>query len=563
MSDKALRRSTTRSSLTQLGHAKPIRMLQRGLLIATLVTILPLQGLSPPAEARGFLGRISKVIPFAGVVVGWHHRNRVYRSAERFIDDRNAYYDRLRETARKQLLNREIAGLQPSQTAAYVKLVALLEQHRKVELQVAEDRKRSARAEFHTRLEDASLYALAGSRLAQELVGAMQHGVGNAQQALDRVLNTLTSGGTSGLQDLRRIREMASRVSTAAGAIGGKPGRQLKNASDRIIQAIDQPQEKIQDAIEKVQAELANVNQTLDTLSRMGRAPSAGVVAEQLATRFLPGGGDSSDVSIDAITQILSQLEVGDGSLKDEARAAIREGFTARCAAIAESYKANLAALRTNAGSASGGAAGETACQAVKKGELTRRAQGDLSDLETFPDATQEPTKEVPPRVSAEGDFSEQYSGSAYPDPMGSSFTLVADFGVGTVTGSLSGGRTITNVPMECGTDEAVADTAYAEFRASYTAQFSASIDPESGDFSAAIAPAGSCSARYTQLYSVEGCTQFNSQPVPGCNPWSGQGTISGFVTKDGYIEFTTKWATGGGSSASGSWSGGGTVSTP
>jgi hypothetical protein len=499
----------------------------------------------------------------AGVVVGWHHRNRVYRSAERFIDDRNAYYDGLRETARKQLLNREIAGLRPSQTAAYVKLVALLEQHRKVELQVAEDRKRGARAEFHTRLEDAALYALAGSRLAQELVGAMQHGVGNAQQALDRVLNTLTSGGTSGLQDLRRIRDMASRVSMAAGAIGGKPGRQLKDASDRIIRVIDQPQEKIQDAIEKVQAELANVNQTLDTLSRIGRAPSAGAVAEHLATRFLPGGGDSSDVSIDAISQILSQLEVGDGSLKDEARAAIREGFTARCAAIAEAYQANLSALRSSVPASSGGPVGMTVCQAVKPGELTRRV--DVDESEFGPDAvvTEEPTKQTPPRVAAEGDFSEEFSGGDGSPPMGTSFTLLADYGAGTVAGTLRGGQTVPNVPIPCGTEEELTDVAYAEFRATYTAQFSTSLDPESGDFSSAIAPAGSCSAHYTQPFTVEGCTQFNNQSVPGCNPWSGQGTITGFVTKDGYIEFTTQWATGGGSRASGSWNGGGSVSTP
>jgi len=68
---------------------------------------------------RGLSGRISRVIPFAGVLVGWKHRNRVYRSAEDFIRDRNRYYDALRDTARQQLVQRQQLGLRTSQVAAY------------------------------------------------------------------------------------------------------------------------------------------------------------------------------------------------------------------------------------------------------------------------------------------------------------------------------------------------------------------------------------------------------------------------------------------------------------
>ena len=553
-------------SRNTLKAARVLKPLHRAVLIVSLVAVLPLQGLTPAAQARGFWGRLSRVVPFAGVLVGLNHRNRVYRSAERFIDERNAYYDGLRETARKQLVNREIGGLRPSQAAAYVKVVGLIEQHRTLELQVAEDRKRGARQAFHDRLEEAALYALAGSHLARDLIGALQKGVGNAQQALDRVLNTLTSGGTSGLQDLQRIRDIAEKVSFAAGAIGGKPGQDLQRASERIMQAIDRPQAEVQAAIQDLQSELGNVNQTLDTLNQIGRGPSAGGVIEHVVASHLPGGGGSSDVGTEAVAEVLSRLEVGDGSLKDEALAAIREGFVARCAAFADAYQANLAALRNGGGSAPSGGTAVTTCQAVKPGDLTRRAEADFNDMLGIT-PTEVPTEVMLPKFSAQGEFPEAYSGSAYPDPpMGTAFTLTADLAAGTITGTLTGGRTIKNVPIECGVPgdpPVVSDYAYAAFTASYQASFSAALDPESGDFSAAITPAGSCSARWTQPFTVEGCTALNSQPVPGCNPWTGQGTISGYVSKDGYIELTTKWTTGGGASATGTWSGGGTVSTP
>jgi hypothetical protein len=540
----------------------PLRLLQRGVLIITLAAVLPLQPLTPRANAGGIFNPLSLVRGAARVISGLNHRNRVYRSSEQFISDRKAYYDGLRETARQQLLQREILGLRKSQTASYVKLVGLIERDRKVELDVAESRKRAARAEFQDTLGRTTLYVLAGSKLASRLIGALQKGVGKAQNALQRVLGTITSAGTSGLQDLQRIRQIAQQVSWAAGAIGGKPGRQLREASNRILRAIDRPQEQALAALEGLQDELANVSQMLDRLEQAGRTPSAGEIVDRVVARYLPDGSSAGDESSDAVSDILSQLESGDNSLRDEARAALREGFVARCAAIAGAYKANLTALQSDEGASSDGQ-GTTTCQAVKEGDLTRRAEVDEAEFGPDTAVTEEPTKEVLPLVSTEGDFPEQYTGSAYPDPMATSFTLVANFAAATVTGTLTGGRTIGDVPMPCGSDEVVVDTAYAEYTASYTASFSTTLDPETGNFSASISPAGSCSARYTQPYTVEGCTQFNSEPVPGCNPWSGQGTISGFVNKDGYIEFTTQWTTGGGSSAAGSWNGGGTVTTP
>ena len=218
------------------GHlSRPHRALLCLLLLTTMSTPYPMV---TAGAQRGLSGRISRVIPFAGVLVGWKHRNRVYRSAEDFIRDRNRYYDALRDTARQQLVQRQQLGLRTSQVAAYARVVALIEQQRKTELDVAEARKREARTEFHARVEDAVLYALAGNRVVQQVIDSMRTGVGSAQQTLDRVLNKITSGSTGVLGDIQRVRKIAGQLSDVAGMIGGDAGRRLGAISDRIASTI-------------------------------------------------------------------------------------------------------------------------------------------------------------------------------------------------------------------------------------------------------------------------------------------------------------------------------------
>lgn len=540
---------------------------RRVIALVLILTLLPLHALPRPVEAQGIAGRISRVIPFAGVLVGWNHRNRVYRESERFIRDRNNYYDQLRQTARNQLVKREILGLRPSQTAAYVKMVALLEQQRAAELAVAEARKRQARSEFHSRLEEAAVFALTGSRLAQELIGSMQQGVGSAQQALDRALSTLTSGGTGTLQDLQRIRHTAGLLSAVAGAIGGRAGHDLQDATDRIIQVIDRPQREIRNAIESVQADLAGISQMLDALSRVGRIPTAGELRDEMTTRFLPGGGESTNISLEAIASVLSQLEVGDGSLRDEARSAIRSGFVARCTALSEAYHAHIDALDKSGQTPPDPADLPPDCQPIKRGDLIARAGGPAPTAAALP-TEPEPTEQILPRVTASGQFSETVAGATNTSrPMGTTFRLVADLAAGTISGSLTGGRTTSGNPITCVSAEdpsVILDTAVVDYTDAYKADFSGSIDPESGDFSVAITPKGSTSDRKTTPFSAEGCQHLNGQPAPGSVGWTGQGTISGFVTQDGYVEFSTRWTSYGGNIlVTGNWSGPGEVTTP
>jgi hypothetical protein len=175
---------------------------------------------------------------------------------------------------------------------------------------------------------------------------------------------------------------------------------------------------------------------------------------------------------------------------------------------------------------------------------------------------------EVLPVISASGTFSETLSGAVNTSrPMGVDFQLQANYVTGKINGNLTGGRTTSGNPFECVSNEdpsIVYDTAFVDYTDSYTASFSGTIDPETGDFSIKIIPKGSTTDRITTPFTVEGCLHLNSQPAPGSSGWTGDGTISGYVTKDGFIDLKTYWTSFGGQiEVAGSWSGPGTIETP
>jgi hypothetical protein len=514
---------------------------------------------------RGLSGRISRVLPFAGVLVGWKHRNRVYRSAEDFIRDRNLYYDALRDTARQQLVQRQQLGLRTSQVAAYARVVALIEQQRKTELDVAEARKREARTEFHARVEDAVLYALAGNRVVQQVIDSMRTGVGSAQQALDRVLNKITSGSTGVLGDIQRVRKIAGQLSDVAGMIGGDAGRKLGAISDRIAATIDQSQAAARDLVQQIQGELRSLDDSLRILREVGRTPTAGDVIEHLLAR-LPGNGSSENIPAGAVATILSKLEVGDGSLKDEARKAINAGFVARCNEFSKELKEKLEALKNSGKSDDSDVPPGPVCRAVQPGDLQQGADQTLAEEPTEEPPTLAP--EVLPIVTATGSYSESVSGGAGPSPgMGSSFTLTANFAAGTITFSLSGGRTVSGFREACvdAEDPSIeVDWLVVDYIEAYTAQASGALDPETGEFSVPFTPRGATTDRKTALFTDPGCVHLNSGPAPGSHAYaSTEGLISGYVTRDGAIEFSTSWSHCGTAHMKGGWSGYGSVSAP
>ena len=529
------------------------------LVIAMIATPCPTR---PAVAQRGLMGRISRVIPFAGVVVGWRHRNRVYRNAENFIRDRKQYYDSLQDTAGKQLVSGQQLGLRKSQLAAYAKVTALIEQRRKTELDVAESRKRQARAEFHGRVEDALIYALAGNRVVREVIDALRNGVNSAQQVLDRALGKITSGASGTLGDINRVRDISRQLSDVGKVVGGEAGRRLAGFSDRIVRTIDQGQAATRDLIQKMQNELRSLDQILQALKDVGRTPTAGEVVEHIVARFLPGNGQSDNASVEAVAAILSKLEVGDGSLKDQAQKALNAGFVARCAELAAAYKAQLEALKKSGDEDASTPPAGPGCRAVTGADLLKELDELIAEKPPESEEPQEP--EVLPLVAASGQYSESVSGGAGPaPPMGTSFRLTADFAAGTITFSLSGGRTVAGVRESCvGEDQSVEiDAILVDYIEAYTAEASGSLEVETGEFSVPFTPSGATTDRKTTLFTDEGCAPLNSVPAPGSHTYAGtEGLLAGYVTRDGAIEFSTSWSHCGSAHMQGGWSGYGSV---
>jgi len=172
------------------------------------------------------------------------------------------------------------------------------------------------------------------------------------------------------------------------------------------------------------------------------------------------------------------------------------------------------------------------------------------------------------PVVTASGTFSENMiPGNS---PMGTTFEISADFAAGTINGTLTGSRISTPRGwMNCydpGDPSIELDRIDVNTTDSYEASFSGSIDKETGDFSIAITPKGNTSATKVSLFTHEKCVDKNSQKYPGEGGWNGSGTISGGVSKDGGIDFSTNWKYTwpyGEIQVNGQWSGKGIVSSP
>lgn len=551
-----------------------------GLLTLVAVISLTFSSAAPPssysvraAEANGIGRFLSRVTPFGGIIVGLRHRNRVYRSSERFIRDRNQYYDGLRETARQQLLNREIVTLRKSQVAAYVKLVNMIEHERSVTHEVAETRKREARQAFHRRLENAVLYAISGTRLAQDLFTAVRQGIGSAQDLLKHAANSLSEGQVGILGDLNRVRRVASSMSQIAGVIGGRTGSRLQRLSQRIIRSMDAPQMAAGQIIASIQLDLAEIDGVVFELSQRGRAPSAGDIKEALGISHLPRGGEGGaggEIAIDAIVTILSKLDVRGGSISEEARAKLQAGLVARCALASKAFQEQLAAMRNP--NASSGSSEETCDDLDGLLDFEEDVEESKSEGQPHPSAPETPPEptatDTPPIVTASGQFPEALTGNTNTSPpLGTQFELTADLNKRTISGTLNGGRTSTGLEVQCVDPEdssVVVEVALANYTDAYTASFSGGLDPDSGDFSLTIKPQGNTTAIYAQPFAHPDCSHLNSQSPPGATGWAGEGTVSGYVTRDGSIELTTSWTSFGTTiGVTGSWSGSGSVTPP
>jgi hypothetical protein len=319
-------------------------------LVLVVLVAMPFSLLSTPNRVEA-AGGVSAVIPFAGVLAGWRGRNRIYRTANAYMEEKREYYDRLRAKAKEQLEARQIGGLRDSQVAAYVKVVGLIEGERQAMIDYAESEKRAARAAFIEQVERAIVNRMLGSTAVTRVLGALAKGVRSSQDLIDGVLEELSGGGSGALADVQRARRIGSRMTIAGQLIGGNVGRGIRNAGARIVAAIDRPTGEIQAGLEQVRGELGELGAAVSDLQARGVTLTASQVTREVAVKVVTG--EQVDPAVEAIVSLLAGKAGREGgTFRGRARSALIGNFVARCAAIGKRYREAVARLEGEAAGA-------------------------------------------------------------------------------------------------------------------------------------------------------------------------------------------------------------------
>lgn len=173
------------------------------------------------------------------------------------------------------------------------------------------------------------------------------------------------------------------------------------------------------------------------------------------------------------------------------------------------------------------------------------------------------------PIVQVEAEFRETLEGSDPPLIFLTAVKLTADFTKQTVNISIAGDNS-RPVPWECTNPYEVTDiwdTAELFFTESFSAEFTTQLGPE-GDFLSTYTPTGSTYVELSQPFTDENCIDQNDSSAWwsfGNTDWKNpaEGTITGYVTPDGWAEINTDWSVGSWDPIVGAWSGAGSVLEP
>ncbi|TFH32465.1 MAG: hypothetical protein E4G99_12700, partial [Anaerolineales bacterium] len=291
--------------LTTIASEK--KLLSRGrlwrLLLALLIAI-PAALLPAPArfETAGG-GLVSDVVPFLGIISGLRARNRIYRTANAYINEKRDYYDRLRAKALEQLQSKQVGGLRRSQVAAFVKVTALIEGERQQMIDFAESEKRGARREFIDRVEQTIINRVLATNAVTRVLGALGGGVRSSKGLIDRALDELSGGGSGALADVQRIRSIATRVSTAGSLIGGSAGKTIRSIGSRIVETLDRPTQQIEAGLGQVRSDLDELGAAVSELQGRAVQPTASQVMQEAAITVVTG--DEADPAVEAIVNLL------------------------------------------------------------------------------------------------------------------------------------------------------------------------------------------------------------------------------------------------------------------
>lgn len=303
------------------------------LLLAWMIAI-PASLMSAPLKTTAHNPQ-SDILPVVGLFTAWLARNRVYRTANAFIDDRNDHYDQLHAKALEQLQARQVGGLRQSQVAAYVKVVVLIEQERRTAIQFAETEKRAARTQFIDKVNNTMVNVMISTNAVTRVLSTMQKGLKSSKDFINRALGELSGAGGGIMADIQSVRQHASYVSLAGGVIGGKTGAQIRSAGNRVVGLIDRPTAEIEAGLNQVSQDLDDLSAIVSDLQTKGYLPGASEVARESLIRLV--SREQQDPAVEAILDLLGRGKSGD--FRERARTVLIGRSMARCAAIGSRYR--------------------------------------------------------------------------------------------------------------------------------------------------------------------------------------------------------------------------------
>lgn len=329
-----------------------LQVLSAMLIAVLLVAIVP--PMTPPASANP--GGFREVVAVFRLFSAGHARNRVYREARELQGDMNAYYEKLRDTARQRLLDREVTPLSRSQLAAYLKLVEQIEGERNAATNLIEGEKRAARARFNRTLRRELLGALIRSPFGRRMMSDVRGVFAETRAAVAQLRTALEMGNpTEALlssleQRIAGIGPLRGVIRSVGGTSGAGLLLQLGRAGD-LLQTVVDTASAGQSFAADAENILAEIDNGLEReTARARRVRSGAALSSALDNLFV---AVTDEVSVDAVAQAvgttlrdelaalmgqtsgsLSERQIG--TMQQRVRAALLEDRTQRIADLAE-----------------------------------------------------------------------------------------------------------------------------------------------------------------------------------------------------------------------------------
>jgi hypothetical protein len=241
-----------------------------------LVVPSPLVPTAPTAAAVPLPPGANAVVSILNFFGSVNSRNRIYREARTTKAEIDAYYDGLLDTARSQLLERDIIDLakERNQFHAYERMRALIEQRRRTAVDMIEAEKNDARRRFNNEIGRIALTVLVRSPGGQQLIRDVKATLDGARQAALAVQAAL---GDAHPEEL--LATLAERVSdvgvvqNAVLALGSRAAAELDRRLNGIITRIGSASEQGEGDMTLAIEAINNLDATLDRELGLDRTP--------------------------------------------------------------------------------------------------------------------------------------------------------------------------------------------------------------------------------------------------------------------------------------------------